>query len=114
MTINQIEIGEGVVVLEIKGQINFQNTQTLFKAILEIESKARKALILDLKEMEYIDGFGLSALVQVSKKISIMGSKLLLVEVNNETKHILRKTKFERWFDIFETREEAVKSLGFD
>ena len=59
MTITTHEVDD-IAVAEVKGQINFQNTQTLKELFLQLEAANHKRIVVDLKETEYIDGFGLS------------------------------------------------------
>ncbi|HUU27912.1 MAG TPA: STAS domain-containing protein [archaeon] len=111
MTITTHEIDD-IAVAEVKGQINFQNTQTLKDLFSQLESRNPKAIVVDLKETEYIDGFGLSVLVNISRNIYKGGGRLTLSSLNKELKRIFSKTKLDRWFDIYESQEEAFKSLS--
>jgi len=110
MTITTHEIGD-IAVAEVKGQINFQNTQTLKDLFSHLEANNHRQIVVDLKETEYIDGFGLSVLVNLSRSIYKEGGQLTLSSLNKELKRIFSKTKLDRWFDIYETQEEACKSL---
>jgi len=110
MTITTHEIDD-IAVAEVKGQINFQNTQTLKDLFCELEAKNHKAIVVDLKETEYIDGFGLSVLVNISRNVYKGGGRLSLTSLNRELQRIFSKTKLDRWFDIYETQEEACRSL---
>jgi len=110
MTITTYEVDD-IAVAEVKGQINFQNTQSLKDLFSELEAKNRKAIVVDLKETEYIDGFGLSVLVNLSRNIYKGGGRLSLTSLNKELQRIFSKTKLDRWFEIYDTQEEACKSL---
>ena len=110
MTITTHEI-EDIAVAEVKGRINFQNTQTLKDLFSHLESTNHKQIVVDLKETEYIDGFGLSVLVNLSRDIYKGGGSLSLTNLNRELKRIFSKTKLDRWFDIYESQEDACKNL---
>jgi len=110
MTITTHEIDD-IAVAEVKGQINFQNTQTLKELFIQLEAANHKRIVVDLKETEYIDGFGLSVLVNLSRGIYKDGGCLSLSSLNKELKRIFSKTKLDRWFEIYETQEEAFRSL---
>lgn len=110
MTITTHEVDD-IAVAEVKGHINFQNTQTLKELFNHLEEKNHKQIVVDLKETEYIDGFGLSVLVNLSRSIYKGGGRLTLSSLNKELKSIFNKTKLDRWFDIYDTQEEAFKSL---
>lgn len=110
MTITTHEIDD-IAVAEVKGQINFQNTQTLKELFSRLEANNHKRILVDLKETEYIDGFGLSVLVNLSRSVFKDGGTLSLSSLNKELKRIFSKTKLDRWFDIYDTQEEAFRSL---
>ena len=110
MTITTHEVDD-IAVAEVKGQINFQNTQTLKDLFSELEARNHKTIVVDLKETEYIDGFGLSVLVNLSRNVYKGGGRLSLTSLNKELQRIFSKTKLDRWFEIFDTQEEACKSL---
>ncbi len=110
MTITTLEVND-IAVAEVRGQINFQNTQTLKDLFSELEAGGRKTIVVDLKETEYIDGFGLSVLVNISRGIYRGGGTLTLTSLNKELKRIFSKTKLDRWFEIYDSREEACRQL---
>lgn len=110
MTITTHEVDD-IAVAEVRGQINFQNTQTLKDLFSELEARNQKAIVVDLKETEYIDGFGLSVLVNLSRNVYKGGGKLSLSCLNRELQRIFTKTKLDRWFDIYESQEEACRKL---
>lgn len=110
MTITTHEVDD-IAIAEVSGQINFQNTQTLKDLFSELEARNQKAIVVDLKETEYIDGFGLSVLVNLSRSVYKGGGKLSLSSLNRELQRIFTKTKLDRWFDIYESQEEACRKL---
>ena len=110
MTITTHEVDD-IAIAEVSGQINFQNTQTLKDLFSELEARNQKSIVVDLKETEYIDGFGLSVLVNLSRSVYKGGGKLSLSSLNLELQRIFTKTKLDRWFDIYESQEEACRKL---
>ncbi|HLA40819.1 MAG TPA: STAS domain-containing protein [Candidatus Glassbacteria bacterium] len=110
MTITTHEVDD-IAIAEVKGQINFQNTQTLKDLFCELEAKNHKAIVVDLKETEYIDGFGLSVLVNISRNVYKGGGRLSLSSLNRELQRIFTKTKLDRWFDIYDSQEEACRQM---
>ena len=110
MDINELKIND-VVVLELKGSIDFQNTSKLKEAFESVDGRGIKKLVLDLKEAEYIDGFILSVFVNFQRHCRKKGIKIILSGMNREIKGIFTKTKLYSLFDIYETREEAINSF---
>ena len=94
-----------------QGQNQFSEHPNLKDLFSHLESTNHKQIVVDLKETEYIDGFGLSVLVNLSRDIYKGGGSLSLTSLNKELKRIFSKTKLDRWFDIYESQEDACKNL---
>lgn len=68
-------------------------------------------LILDLKDMEYIDSTGLGALVFIMQKLNETGGSLKLVNLNGKAKIVFEITKAYKIFDIFDSIEAVLVGL---
>ena len=102
---------DGVVIMEIEGQLIVGNRQELKQKMLdELEKGARKFLI-DFANTGYIDSSGLGVLVSLSKKIREQGGELRLANLNEDLKTLFELTKLDTLFQIADTREKALTSF---
>ncbi len=102
---------DGVVVVEVDGQLIVGNRQELKHLILaEMERGSRKFLV-DFSRTGYIDSSGLGVLVSLSKKIREQGGELRLANLNDDLRTLFELTKLDTLFQIAETREQALKSF---
>ena len=102
---------DGIVIMEIEGQLIVGNRQELKQKMLdELEKGARKFLI-DFAKTGYIDSSGLGVLVSLSKKIREQGGELRLANLNDDLKTLFELTKLDTLFQIAETREKALTSF---
>ena len=68
-------------------------------------------VILNFENLEYIDSAGLTTLIHIRKKILSMNGKLLLTNVSMQIQKLLQITRLHRFFEVFNSLEEAVSSL---
>lgn len=94
MTIREITNGSETV-MELAGWLDTQTAPELEAAIGALDGTA--ALILDLKELEYISSAGLRQLVVAHKK---MNGELTIRNVSTEIMDILRMAGFDKRLHI--------------
>jgi len=68
-------------------------------------------IILDLRQITFIDSSGLGAIVTSLKRIGSDG-KLVVAGLNEKTRSIFEMTRMDRVFDIHVSVEGAYESLG--
>jgi anti-sigma B factor antagonist len=102
---------DGVVVMEIEGQLIVGNRQELKQKMLEELEKGGKKFLIDFAKTGYIDSSGLGVLVSLSKKIREQGGDLRLANLNDDLKTLFELTKLDTLFKIADTREKALTSF---
>jgi anti-sigma B factor antagonist len=101
----------GVVVVDVDGQLIVGNRQELKQKVLdELESGERKFLV-DFANTGYIDSSGLGVLVSLSKKIREQGGELRLANLNEDLRTLFELTKLDTLFNIADSRDEALSSF---
>ena len=101
----------GVLVVDVDGQLVVSNRQELKQKVLdELEGGERKFLI-DFEKTGYIDSSGLGVLVSLSKKIREQGGELRLANLNDDLKTLFELTKLDTLFQISDSRARALESL---
>ncbi len=68
-------------------------------------------VILNFENLEYIDSAGLTTLIHIRKKILSMNGKLLLTNVSERIQKLLQITRLHRFFEVFNSVEDAANSL---
>lgn len=74
----------------------------------------RKSLLVDLSECEFIDSNGMGFLLSLHKRSMSAGGKLALYNLSEKARNVIKVLKMEYVFNIFATREEAVRFLEED
>jgi len=108
MEIERKDLGANVVV-GLKGEINFDTSLTLRKTFLELIDEGKSSLVVNFKEVEYIDSSGLATLVELYQKLKGKNGTLRLSNLSGKVKSIFEITKLDKIFDIYDREEEALK-----
>jgi len=102
---------EGVDLLDLKGRITVGAEVASFRAAVEQIAGNPPRLIINMKEIDYVDSTGLGALVMCSTRITKLNGAAKLVQVNRRNIELLVMTKIDTIFDIFDDEIDAVNSF---
>ncbi len=105
------ELTEGVTVLFIReDRLDANNSEELKVKLHNLFEKDIKDLIIDLKDVHFIDSSGLGVLVSGYKNASIKHGSLKLSNLQSQVKSLFELTRLHRVFDIFMTVDDALQS----
>jgi anti-sigma B factor antagonist len=107
----QIEKNKGVTIISVKEErLDAHNSGELKTEMAGLFEGNEKNILVDLKEVRFIDSSGLGALVSGFKNaISHQGS-LKLSGLQPQVKSMFELTRLHRVFEIFTSSEEALES----
>lgn len=108
MEIMQRQI-ENVYILELIGRFDVYEVPMLSKW-LEDHPKA-KHVVVNLKEVTFVDSSGLSVLVKGLKRCRQNGGELYLSEMQSPVQIIFELTRLDKAFKMFKTTDEAVAAF---
>ncbi|KKD35239.1 MAG: STAS domain-containing protein [Limnoraphis robusta] len=95
-----------VQVLQPQGILDGTKASEFRKEISNLVDKGAKTILIDFKDVSFMDSSGLGALVLALKTVRAAGSKLMVCSINEQIKILFELTSMDRVFDIFENREE--------
>jgi len=72
----------------------------------------KKQLVLDLKNVTFIDSSGLGALVAVHSSAKSGGASLRLCNLGSRSNELLQITKLYTVFEVSDTEADAVRALA--
>ena len=105
------ELTEGVTVLFIKeDRLDANNSEELKVELRRLFETGTKKLVIDLKEILFIDSSGLGVLVSGYKNASALHGSLKLSNLQSQVKSMFELTRLHRVFDIFSTVDDALES----
>ena len=103
---------EGVTLLELRGRITVGPEATaLREKAAELSAAGVRNVVLNLKDVDYIDSTGLGALVICSTSQRKAGGNIKLLNLNRRNIELLVMTKLATVFDLFTDEQDAVNSF---
>ena len=101
-----------VVVLELHGKITIgEGDVMLRKTIKEQVEKGEKNLLLDMKDVKYMDSSGIGELVSSFTSVRNAGGALKLANLQTRVLDLLQLTALITVFEIFDSQEDAINSF---
>lgn len=111
MMVNILERG-AVVLIEVKEErLDAHNSGNLKTQMLSLFDDGKHELVIDLKEVRFVDSSGLGSLVSGFKNASARNGNLKLCGLQPQVKSMFELTRLHRVFEIFPTAEEALASF---
>jgi anti-sigma B factor antagonist len=98
----------GTIIVDVTGDIDMGTSPGLRKTLME-SLKATPRLVVNLREVRYVDSSGIASLVEVLKEARNTGKQLVLFGLNKTVYEVLQLTRLTKIFEIRETEEEALQ-----
>lgn len=103
--------GERMVIFVREERLDAHNSEELKAEMNRLFAAGSKELIVDLKEVRFIDSSGLGVLVSGFKNASARQGSLKLSGLQTQVRSMFELTRLHRVFDIFQTTDEALESF---
>lgn len=91
-------------------RLDAHNSEELKTEMNRLFAAGSKELIVDLKDVRFIDSSGLGVLVSGFKNASTRQGSLKLSGLQTQVRSMFELTRLHRVFDIFQTTDEALES----
>jgi anti-sigma B factor antagonist len=107
----KIEVNGAVRVIYVKEErLDAHNSDELKAELNRLFDSGMKDLLIDLKEVRFIDSSGLGVLVSGFKNASARQGSFKLSGLQSQVKSMFELTRLHRVFDIFQTVDDALGS----
>jgi anti-sigma B factor antagonist len=111
LDVNQREI-EGIVILDLTGRlVAGAEASDLRRHFDSLRSRQQSRVILNLKQLDYIDSTGLGTMVIGHSTASDAGGNVKLVNLSKRSAQLLILTKLATVFEIFDDEQTAINSF---
>ena len=110
LQITERAVGD-VTILNLKGRLVLEECVTLRDAVDALVQQGRPKLVLDLRDVIYIDSAGLGMLVAKYMSVRRRGGDMKVVHATPRSLHVLEITHLDKVFETFESEDEAVRSF---
>lgn len=111
MIIN-IQENAGATLLELREErLDAHNSGDLKNEMLSLFEDGKNQLVIDLKDVRFIDSSGLGALVSGYKNASARNGNLKLCSLQPQVKSMFELTRLHRVFEIYPGADDALASF---
>ncbi|QYO67107.1 STAS domain-containing protein [Leptolyngbya sp. 7M] len=99
-------------VIQLSGILDSTKTQELRDRVDQGIEQGAKIILVDLKDVTFMDSSGLGALVTALKTVRSEGGKLCVCSVNDQVRILFELTSMDRIFEIFRDQNDFYKVNG--
>ncbi len=112
MKIDRSQEGK-VTVVALEGVIRLGESARAFSGYLEeLLKEGVPAVLLDFSAIDHVDSTGLGELVGYLQRFTEQGRRLALLRPHRRILNLLKLTKLDEVFAIYDNRDEALADLG--
>lgn len=101
---------DGALVLSVSGEVDLANVSSL-REHLKTAIETAKNLVVDLRDLRYIDSSGIAVLLEARRALARDGRSIALAAAPPMVQRILTIVRLEQVIPVFPTVEAAVESL---
>ncbi len=101
-----------VTIVELQGELDHESVESLQNAITSVIATQKSGIVLDMKNIDFIDSAGLEQLLWARDYCEENHCQLRLVSLSENCKKVLELTRLEGQFDCYAETAEAVKSFA--
>ncbi len=93
-------------VVAISGELDLYNVGKLKKQLLPILKEDPTSMVVDLKELKYMDSSGIALMAHCRKKVLEKGGEFFLMSVGDDIRNVLRLAALEDFFNFLEGEDQ--------
>jgi anti-sigma B factor antagonist len=102
----------GVVVLDLKGEINGFAQETLDAAFAEAESNDPEAILLNFEGVDYINSTGIALIVGLLAKARVSKRRLVAYGLSDHYVEIFEITRLSDFMSVFPDEKSAMSATS--
>jgi anti-sigma B factor antagonist len=100
----------GVPVLEVRGEIDVASAPEFHAALADLMGQSGEAVMVDLRQVSFIDSTGLGVLVGAEKEMRDAGRDLRLVVIQPQITRLLELTGLDEVFTVLSSTSDSVRT----
>jgi|LSQX01.1.fsa_nt_gb anti-sigma B factor antagonist len=98
-------------VLRMSGRLDAASVKNFKESVAVLVKKEIINIVVDMKEIDFIDSSGLGSLVSCLRLVNNEGGDIRLSSLQSQIRALLELTRMHRVFQIFDDAETAIKSF---
>jgi anti-sigma B factor antagonist len=106
----EVEKEGDIVVVIVEGELDASTSPELRNKFEELIGQGENKYVIDLAGVGFMDSSGISAIVNLFKRVRIGHGDVKLCNLSAEIMKIFELTRLNRVFDIYDSRDSAISS----
>lgn len=107
----QIRSREGLAVIDVVGEIDLYTAPQFKRALTDSIEDGHHHIVINMKDVSYMDSSGFGTLLGVTKRVRPDGGSVNLIACNDAIHRMLRITRLNTVFGIYDDEESALRAL---
>jgi anti-sigma B factor antagonist len=96
-------------IFDVSGDIDFANSPEVRQSVLREIRKSRPArVIVNLRQVRYMDSSGVASLIEGLKASRDLGSRFILIGLSTSAREVLQLSRLIKVFEIYDNEEQAL------
>ena len=108
----KIEDKNEVKICYINGEIDINSAPQIKKIFDKIISEKSNKVLVNLKDVSYVDSSGLATMVEMLKNIRTYGGKMKISNLSQKVKSLFEITKLDKLFGIKIDESDGINSYS--
>ena len=104
------EIIKNVGVLRLSGRLGAKSVQMLRESVSALLESGTVSIVIDMGGISFIDSSGLGSLVACQRSANNEKGEIRLASLQDQIQELVKLTRLNQLFEIFDDCETAVKS----
>jgi anti-sigma B factor antagonist len=101
-----------VAVIDLRGRLVLDECEFFRRAVEDLIKQNQQKIVLNLKEVSYIDSAGVGMMVGKYLSVRRLGGDVKLLHLSPRSHRVMTITKLLTVFEAFESEEQAVASFS--
>jgi anti-anti-sigma factor len=111
MSVINVEELNNAVIIYLSGEITMITVNEIDNVCRQYLNSDIDVLAFDMRNVQFIDSFGISRVIKQSKMFSSQNIEFVLVNLNDNIKQIFKIATFDKLFNIMSKDEFNIKYL---
>ncbi len=107
-----LTVVDDVLVVALEEKVLDARNAKAFRSEVESALNAHRQVVLDMGTLTFMDSSGLGALLSCLRQVTGHGGDMKICALTPQVRAIFQLVRMHRLFDIYNTREEAMKSFS--
>jgi len=103
---------DNVTIIALKGELDLSCVEEVKPVFLGLLDEDHPNIVIDMKELEFMDSSGLSLIVEVFKRVRVGKGDMKLARLNDSVTKLFEMTRLNQVFEIYDSVPESVESFA--